>query len=67
MPFLIDSVVAPTAARLRKGDEIVAMESRRTADRRKDGGYLQLHAGDTTGRRRNWNFPFPSPPRERSA
>ena len=53
MPFLIDSVVAPTAARLRKGDEIVAMESRRTADRyekmdyRDYKAYLQLHAGDT--------------------
>ena len=33
MPFLIDSVVAPTAAQLLKGDEIVAIESRRTADR----------------------------------
>ncbi len=53
MPFLIDSVVAPTAAQLRKGDEIVAMESRRTADRyekmdyRDYKAYLQLHAGDT--------------------
>ena len=53
MPILIDSVVAPTAARLRKGDEIVAMESRRTADRyekmdyRDYKAYLQLHAGDT--------------------
>ena len=53
MPFLIDSVVAPTAARLQKGDEIVAMESRRTADRyekmdyRDYKAYLQLHAGDT--------------------
>ena len=53
MPFLIDSVVAPTAARLRKGDEIVAMESRRTEDRyekmdyRDYKAYLQLHAGDT--------------------
>lgn len=53
MPFLIDSVVAPTAAQLLKGDEIVAMESRRTADRyekmdyRDYRSYLQLHAGDT--------------------
>ena len=53
MPFRIDSVVAPTAARLRKGDEIVAMESRRTEDRyekmdyRDYKAYLQLHAGDT--------------------
>nr|WP_288661376.1 RIP metalloprotease RseP [uncultured Alistipes sp.] len=53
MPFLIDSVVASTAAQLRKGDEIVAMESRRTADRyekmdyRDYKAYLQLHAGDT--------------------
>ena len=53
MPFLIDSVVAPTAAQLLKGDEIVAMESRRTADRyekmdyRDYKAYLQLHAGDT--------------------
>lgn len=53
MPFLIDSVVAPTAAQLLKGDEIVAIESRRTADRyekmdyRDYRSYLQLHAGDT--------------------
>ncbi len=53
MPFLIDSVVAPTAAQLQKGDEIVAIESRRTADRyekmdyRDYRSYLQLHAGDT--------------------
>ena len=53
MPFLIDSVVAPTAAQLLKGDEIVAIESRRTADRyekmdyRDYKAYLQLHAGDT--------------------
>ena len=53
MPFLIDSVVAPTAAQLLKGDEIVAIESRRTADRyekmdyRDYRSYLPLHAGDT--------------------
>ena len=31
-PFVIDSVVAPTAAALHKGDEIVGMSSRRTGD-----------------------------------
>ena len=31
-PFVIDSIVAPTAAALHKGDEIVGMSSRRTGD-----------------------------------
>ncbi len=50
-PFLIDSVVAPTAARLRRGDEIVGLE---TAGGEKYRGLeffdykalLQLHAGE---------------------
>ena len=52
-PFVIDSVVAPTAAALHKGDEIVGMSSRRTGDSyenmefRDYRAYLELHAGDT--------------------
>ena len=52
-PFVIDSVVAPTAAALHKGDEIVGMSSRRTEDSyenmefRDYRAYLELHAGDT--------------------
>ena len=52
-PFVIDSVVAPTAAALQKGDEIVGMSSRRTGDSyenmefRDYRAYLELHAGDT--------------------
>lgn len=52
-PFVIDSVVAPTAAALHKGDEIVGMSSRRTGDSyenmefRDYRTYLELHAGDT--------------------
>ena len=53
-PFVIDSVVSPAAAaRLRKGDEIVGMSSRRTGDSyenmefRDYRAYLELHAGDT--------------------
>lgn len=52
-PFVIDSVVAPSAAALQRGDEIVGMASRRTADTlasrefRDLHAYLQLHAGDT--------------------
>ena len=52
-PFVIDSIVAPTAAALHKGDEIVGMSSRRTGDSyenmdfRDYRAYLELHAGDT--------------------
>ena len=52
-PFVIDSVVAPTAAALQKGDEIVGMSGRRTGDSYKNmefrdyRAYLELHAGDT--------------------
>ena len=52
-PFVIDSIVAPTAAALHKGDEIVGMSSRRTGDSyenmdfRDYRTYLELHAGDT--------------------
>ena len=52
-PFVIDSVVAPTAAALHKGDEIVGMSSPRTGDSyenrdyRDYRAYLELHAGDT--------------------
>ena len=52
-PFVIDSVVAPTAAALHKGDEIVGIASRRTGDSCENmdyndyRAYLELHAGDT--------------------
>ena len=47
MPFLIDSVVAPTAARLQKGDEIVGIDEMRGLDYRGYTDYLKLHAGDS--------------------
>ncbi len=52
MPFLIDSVVAPTAAALRPGDEITGIavsdaEQYRDLDFRDYKALLQLHAGDT--------------------
>ena len=47
MPFLIDSVVAPTAAQLLKGDEIVAIDEMRGLDYRGYTDYLKLHAGDS--------------------
>lgn len=47
MPFLIDSVVAPTAARLQKGDEIVGIDEMRELDYRGYTDYLKLHAGDS--------------------
>ena len=52
MPFLIDSVVAPTAARLRKGDEIVAMESRGVSRCQSSAG-RRHGAADRPARRRN--------------
>ncbi len=47
MPFLIDSVVAPTAARLQKADEIVGIDEMRGLDYRGYTDYLKLHAGDS--------------------
>lgn len=47
MPFLIDSVVAPTAAQLQKGDEIVGIDEMRGLDYRGYTDYLKLHAGDS--------------------
>lgn len=47
MPFLIDSVVAPTAARLQRGDEIVGIDEMRGLDYRGYTDYLKLHAGDS--------------------
>ena len=52
-PFVIDSVAAPGAAALHKGDEIVGIASRRTGDSCENmdyndyRAYLELHAGDT--------------------
>ena len=52
-PFVIDSVAAPGAAALYKGDEIVGISSRRTGDSCENmdyndyRAYLELHAGDT--------------------
>mgnify|MGYP001629792267 CR=1 FL=1 len=47
MPFLIDSVVAPTVARLQKGDEIVGIDEMRGTDFRNYGEYLKMRAGDS--------------------
>lgn len=52
-PFVIDSVVAPAAAALLKGDQIVGMTSRssgESCENREYGdyrAYLERHAGDT--------------------
>ncbi len=53
-PFLIDSVVAPTAAGLRRGDEIIGMEvgsgeKHRNLEFRDYKALLQLHAGEEAG------------------
>ncbi|MDE5621765.1 MAG: RIP metalloprotease RseP, partial [Alistipes sp.] len=54
-PFLIDSVTAPTAAALRRGDEIVGIrfpeESYDGLEFRDYKALLQLHAGETAGLR----------------
>ncbi len=47
MPFLVDSVVAPTAAALRPGDEIVGIDDRRGRTFAEYGAYLKERAGDT--------------------
>ena len=47
IPFLIDSVVNPTVAQLRKGDEIVAIDNVSGLDFAGYGRYLKAHAGDS--------------------
>ena len=47
IPFLIDSVVNPTVAQLRKGDEIVAIDNVSGLDFAGYGQYLKAHAGDS--------------------
>ena len=47
IPFLIDSVVAPTAAQLQKGDEIVGIDNVSGLDFTGYGQYLKAHAGDS--------------------
>ena len=47
MPFLIDSVAAPTAAALQRGDEIVAIDDVHDATYTEYRRYLQSKAGDT--------------------
>ncbi len=47
MPFLVDSVVAPTAAALRPGDEIVGIDDRHGRTFAEYGAYLKERAGDT--------------------
>ena len=47
MPFLIDSVAAPTAAALQRGDEIVAIDGVHDATYTEYRRYLQSKAGDT--------------------
>lgn len=46
-PFLIDSVTAPTAAALRAGDEVVAVDNLRDAQLPEYQEYLKARAGDT--------------------
>lgn len=46
-PFLIDSVMAPTAAALRRGDEIVAVDDLRDVGFPEYRNYLKSRAGDT--------------------
>ncbi|WP_300798539.1 RIP metalloprotease RseP [uncultured Alistipes sp.] len=47
MPFLIDSVAAPTAAALQRGDKIVAIDDVHDATYTEYRRYLQSKAGDT--------------------
>lgn len=44
-PFLIDSIVAPGAAALQKGDEIIAVDDRRGLEFFDYRAYLKLHSG----------------------
>lgn len=46
VPFLIDSVTAPTAAALQRGDEVVAMGELQGGDLPTYREYLQAHAGE---------------------
>lgn len=47
MPFLIDSVVAPSAAALRSGDEVVAIDNLHKAELQEYQEYLKSRSGDT--------------------
>ena len=47
MPFVVDSVVAPTAAALRPGDEVVGIDEARGRDFAGYASYLKEHAGDS--------------------
>lgn len=47
MPFLIDSVVAPSAAMLRSGDEVVAIDNLQKAELQEYQEYLKSRSGDT--------------------
>ena len=48
MPFVVDSVVAPTAAALRPGDEVVGIDEARGRDFAGYASYLKEHADSVT-------------------